>query len=77
MYQKPLYDFHNEAFYKSYTLYFNSVPNTHLITAEKYNEVKEALLQPKQPKEPQLIRKWRGQYTFGNNINGCCLYREN
>ncbi len=35
------------------------------------------LLQPKQPKEPQLIRKWRGQYSVGNNIDGCCLYRDN
>lgn len=76
MYQKTLYDYHKEAFYKAYTPYFNSVSNTHLITQEKYNEVKEALLQPKQPKEPQLIRKWRGQYSVGNNIDGRCLYRD-
>ncbi len=76
MYQKTLYDYHKEAFYKAYTPYFNSVSNTHLITQEKYNEVKEALLQPKQPKEAQLIRKWRGQYSVGNNIDGHCLYRD-
>jgi hypothetical protein len=36
MYQKTLYNYHKEAFYKAYTPYFNSVANTHLITAEKY-----------------------------------------
>lgn len=76
MYQKTLYDYHKEAFYKAYTPYFNSVSNTHLITEDKYNEVKQALLQPKQPKEAQLIRKWRGQYSLGNNIAGRCLYRD-
>ncbi len=55
MYQKTLCDYHKEAFYKAYTPYFNNVSNTHLITADKYNEVKQALLQPKQPKEAQLI----------------------
>jgi hypothetical protein len=76
MYQKTLYDYHKEAFYKAYTPYFNNVSNTHLITADKYNEVKQALLEPKQPKEAQLIRKWRTQYTVGNNIAGRCLYRD-
>jgi hypothetical protein len=76
MYQKTLYDYHKEAFYKAYTPYFNNASNTHLITADKYNEVKQALLQPKQPKEAQLIRKWRTQYSVGNNIAGCCLYRD-
>jgi hypothetical protein len=76
MYQKTLYDYHKEAFYKAYTPYFNNVSNTHLITADKYNEVYLALLQPKQPKEAQLIRKWRTQYSVGNNIAGCCLYRD-
>jgi hypothetical protein len=53
IYQKTLYDYHKKAFYKAYTPYFYSVTNTLLITAEKYNEVKKALLQPKQLKEPQ------------------------
>jgi hypothetical protein len=75
MYQKTLYDYHKEAFYKAYTPYFNNVLNMHLITEDKYNEVKQALLQPKQPKEAQLTRKWRGQYSVGNNITGHCLYR--
>jgi hypothetical protein len=38
--------------------------------------VKEALLQLKQPKEPQLIKKWRGQYSVGSNINGHFLYMD-
>ncbi len=75
MYHKALNDYHKEAFYKAYTPYFNNVSNTHLITEDKYNEVKQALLQPKQPKEAQLIRKWRTQYSVGNNIAGHCLYR--
>ncbi len=76
MYQKTLYDYHKEAFYKAYTPYFNNVSNMHLITEDKYNEVKQALPQPKQPKEAQLIRKWRTKYSVGNNIAGCCLYRD-
>jgi hypothetical protein len=37
MYQKMLYDYHEEAFYKAYTTYFNSVSTTHLITEDKNN----------------------------------------
>jgi hypothetical protein len=70
MHQKSLYSYHKDAFYKAYTPYFNNVSNTHLINEEKYNEGKEAVLQPKQPKEPQLIRKLRGIYTVGINIGG-------
>jgi hypothetical protein len=76
MYQKTLYDYHKEASYKAYTPYFNNVSNMHLITADKYNEVKQDLLQPKQPKEAQLMRKWRTQYSVGNNIAGRCFYRD-
>jgi hypothetical protein len=73
--KKPCMIFTKTLFFKAYTPFFNSVSDTHFITPEKKNEVKKALLQPKQPKEPQLISKWNGQYSVGSNIDGLCLYR--
>ena len=77
-YVMELRSYHRDAFYKSFTPYYNTVSkSSKLITDEKYQAILDIVRQPKRKKETALMIKYRRLYSVDGNIAKRCLYRKN